>query len=138
MKSKMLTFLNTYKFSAFMGVLLVLIGGILFACFANGVVIDGEKPAWSPFLLYIFFIWPVFCALHGVLSCVFLKKVCIPGLVMSATACFTFLIVDTNFAKADFWAQAVWPGITFLLSVVAALFTKFILWIIREIKDVYS
>ncbi len=127
MKRKVLGFLNTYKFSVIGGVLLVF-ATLLLSAFKDVIVAGGDILSFSVRDVFLICWWPLLSALHGILSCLFLKKTWMPSVVLCVTTWLTFIVLNLNVSAI------VWPCIAFVFSCFFSLVAKLIRWIVKEMK----
>lgn len=136
-KRKVLGFLNTYKFSVISGVLLVF-ATLLLSAFKDVIVAGGDILSFSVRDVFLICWWPLLSALHGILSCLFLKKTWMPSVVLCVTTWLTFIVLNLNDIPrmtAVFSLSAlVWPCVAFVFSCFFSLVAKLIWWIIKEMK----
>ena len=132
MKEKVFGFLKAYRYCLLTGALLVLIFWIIRTWFGDVVLVEREILDMTAQSVYMLIVWPCLCAIHGVLTVLFLKRVCVPSVVLATTTwMFMLLVTIPDFS----WF---WPVVAFAFSFAAALMTKAITVVVRVVRDVWA
>jgi Na+-driven multidrug efflux pump len=132
MKEKVFGFLKAYRYCLLTGAFLVLIFWIIRTWFGDVILVEREILDMTAQSVYMLIAWPCLCAIHGVLTCLFLKRMCIPSVVLATTTWMFMLLVTVP----DFsWF---WPVVAFAFSFSAALMTKAITVVVRVTRDVWA
>ena len=125
MKNRILKFLKTYWWCFLLGILLV--AGLRIVDFFCGetVVSDGFLK-FTVTDCYLMYVMPLFSVFYGIITCVFLKKVWMPNLILFVTVWIAMpsFYLDFSFKTIFTLPAFAWPSIVFVFAVVFSAIIK--------------